>query len=57
VGLWQTIRGWFIREDDPSFAEEQEPTVSSVQYPRPDTLADGPAHETAEDEQEGDGFR
>jgi hypothetical protein len=57
VGLWQTIRGWFIREDDPSLGQDEEPTVSAVPYPRPDTLSDGPAEETVEDEREGDGFR
>jgi hypothetical protein len=57
VGLWQTIRGWFIREDDPSLGQEEEPTVSAVPYPRPDTLSDGAAEQTVEDEREGDGFR
>ena len=57
MGLWQTIRGWFIRDDDPSLGEEQEPTVSSIQYPRPDVLEDGPGEETAADQREGEGFR
>ena len=57
MGLRQTIRGWFIRDDDPSLGEEQEPTVSSIQYPRPDVLEDGPGEETAADQREGEGFR
>jgi len=57
VGLWQTIRGWFVRDDDPSLGQEVEPTVTSVQYPRPGVLEDGPAEESAADEREGEGFR
>lgn len=57
MGLWQTIRGWFVRDDDPSLGQEVEPTVTSVQYPRPGVLEDGPAEESAGEEREGEGFR
>jgi hypothetical protein len=57
VGLWQTIRGWFIRDDEPSLGRDDETDVSSVQYPRPTETEPAPAEETAEEQEEGDGFR
>jgi hypothetical protein len=57
LGLWQTIRGWFIREDEPGLGQDDQTDVSSVQYPRPPELDPAPAEETVEEQKEDEGFR
>jgi hypothetical protein len=56
VGLWGKIRGFFVREDEPSFAQD-EPPVSSVQYPKLDPPDDRVGGESADEQREGEGFR
>jgi len=57
VGIWQSIRGWFIRDDEPGLSRDDEADVSSVQYPKPDVEDDAGADESADSEREGEGFR
>ena len=57
MGIWQSIRGWFIRDDEPGLSRDDEADVSSVQYPKPDVEDDAGADESADSEREGEGFR
>jgi hypothetical protein len=53
VGLWQKIRGVFIRDDEPG---EDEVDASSVQYPKVE-LDERGADEAADEPEQGEGFR
>jgi hypothetical protein len=59
VSLWQKLRSAFIRDDEPSFAkDDDDPAVSLSPYPTADVLGErAAAHEDVEPQREDEGTR
>jgi hypothetical protein len=57
VGLWHKIRDAIIRSDEPGLSRDDEPSVSSVQYPKADPSAGESGEESVDAQREGAGFR
>ena len=57
VGLWQKIRDAVIRQDEPSLSEDEESSVSTVQYGTVDLPHERGAEESVDEQREGEGFR
>jgi hypothetical protein len=57
VGLWHKIRDAIIRSDEPGLTRDDEPPVSSIQYPKADPTPEEGGEESVDAQREGEGFR